>query len=80
MKGASIIVWLTLIFGVVIALGPYLGAIAPKSEWMRSVFISDIRHDTLAAFARRLMLGCGAGAVIGTLLYIRDRKGESDGA
>jgi hypothetical protein len=80
MKGTSTILWSIVIFGFVVAFGSYLGAIAPKSEYMRSVFIDDVRHDTGSAFLRRLMLGAGAGAVVGTLLYIRDKKSEKDDA
>ena len=78
MKGVSIIFWCVLIFGFVVAFGSYIGVLAPKSEWMRSVFINDIRHDTISAFVRRLMLGAGGGAVIGTLLFVRDRKSGDD--
>ncbi len=80
MKGASIIFWYALIFGIVVALGSYLSALAPKSEWMRSVYIEDIRRDTLPAFVRRLLMGGGAGAVVGILVFIRDRKRQDDDA
>ena len=79
-RGISIIFWFALIWGVVFAFGPYLGVIAPKSQWMRSVFIDDVRHDTVLAFCRRLAIGAGGGAVIGILFFIRDRKSDDDDA
>ena len=77
----STIFWSALIWGVVVAVGAYLGMVAPKSEWMRSVFIRDVQEDTPAAFARRFLLGVAGGAAIGALLAIRDlrdKKGPND--
>jgi hypothetical protein len=76
-KDISIVFWFALIFGVVFAFGSYIGVIAPKSEWMRQLFMDDVRHDSISAFSRRFMIGAGGGAVIGILSFIRDRK---DGA
>jgi fatty acid desaturase len=75
-QSAQTIVWSAVIWGTVLAVGSYLGAIAPKSEWMRKVFMGDVRADTFQAFARRFVLGAAGGAVIGVLLAIRDLRGS----
>jgi hypothetical protein len=72
--GIAVVFWFAFIFGVVFAFGSYIGVIAPKSEWMRRVFIDDVMHDSISAFCRRLAIGAGGGALIGVLTFIRDRK------
>jgi hypothetical protein len=72
--GFSVVFWFALIFGVVFAFGSYIGVIAPKSEWMRRVFIQDVTHDSISAFCRRFAIGASGGALIGVLTFIRDRK------
>jgi len=79
-RGISTIFWCALIAGIVFALSSYFGVVAPKSEWMRSIYINDVEHDNISAFCKRLMIGAGGGAIIGILLFIRARKKDDDDA
>ena len=70
-----------LIWGLVLAVGSYIGVFASKSQWMSQVFIRDVREDTFAAFTKRFLFGAAAGALIGALIAFRDlrRTKETNG-
>ena len=75
-RRASTVFWYALIFSVIFALGSYISLFNLHDFWAQDIFADDVKHDTVRAFGRRLLLGACAGAVIGLLVSIRDRKDD----